>query len=398
MAADSFVAAARIGRIEADCVHRVLAAVSLRLQALGNAAQGWFDRRDDGIRVCWSDPEGRILQEEPLQEFIASASRNLAAHLAHLAQGPDPRALREKGLSLLRQVSPALAGLVADVGMQGCTVGRRLAVVSARHGMPLHIWLYLSESYPSVGTAACILSADRPHGEFILEASDGNLFYFPPCLLSARLVFDGQRVLVEHPRIREPANGYRWGHPYTGDLVRDPFASARVPESAHKALAAPSKWALRTFPTLGTRMPGAGEADLCLEGQSERVQTIAAQLGRDLETGARRALPTAVTALHDLARIGLTTAHQNNASAPRVPLTAERMPYPVPKGVVPDSPHTRVFTYAARRLTASSAPQARAASPPEPLLPGPFQLDFESRMDTGVRRFDSHLRRFLRLR
>ena len=397
-AAHCLDAASRRDRIEADCLDHIMRAVIQRREALGNPALTRFEGRGDGIWMCWSSGDGRILHEERLQAFVNSISGSLTEHVLRFAQEPGLRELMDRGVSILRRVSPPLAEMVEDVWAHGLTTGRRLAVTAARQGIPLHIWLYLTMRYPTVGAPACILSADRAHGDFVLEAEDGSLFYFPPCVLSARLVFDGKKFLVESPRIREPANGYPWRHPYTGDLGADAFAAARVTKNEEEAMVRPSEWALKTFPLLGSRTPQAGENDMCLSDQDQAVRAIAVRLDEELAAGAPSGLTHAVTALHNLAKIGLTTAHQDNTARPRVPLSAEGMLYPVPRCVLPDSRGARVFRYAARRRSTSPAQAPRVSPPPVPSRDdAPPRRTAVNARDWALRLSDSGLRRFLSL-
>ena len=174
-----------------------------------------------------------------------------------------------------------------------------------------------------------VISVNRAHSEFVLESSDGSLFYFPPCLIAARVFFAGRRMCLQPPIIRQPVGGYDWIHPYVGDLSsRGQFARARL-IGKEELGRRPSNEALGYFQGLSRPLCQMCENDICLDGQYAEVALLGKQLGRELTRNDSADLLGIISAIHDIGRRGITLSHQNNHQTPRTGLCAGSMPYPL---------------------------------------------------------------------
>jgi hypothetical protein len=87
--------------------------------------------------------------------------------------------------------------------------------------------------------------------------------------------------------------------------------------------------------------------DMCLSGQEMRVAQLDTVARETTMRSGRVEVFSLIQGIWQLARQGLCRAHQENDSRPRVSLSADIMPYPIPdRTAVANSPlATRVFRY-----------------------------------------------------
>ena len=304
------------------------------------------------IVVDWITADGKSVRHETLHDLLEAVVGPLIADLTrHIGRGDrTPHELQQRGIDILTNVCPGLAEAVQlATGLSTC-VGLRLCTVPLRAGIPLDVWMYVGP-HPGWPGHACTLSLHRAHHEFILGAIDGQRYYFPPCLLIARLAFSEGRPIITRPTVRQPAGGFLWRHPYTGDLGGDPFEGAELLHAEADAMYEPSKQAIRLFPQLKARTSTACEGNMCLDGQTVTMKTVQ---NRFLETPAGQGDVLAdLTALHDIVRLGLTRGHQNNTAGPRAKLGPVSMPYPIQGRKVTGALARRVFAYAGNRVVSA---------------------------------------------
>lgn len=285
-------------------------------------------RQAEAVAVEWVGDDGATAHREGLDSFYDRVLAPVIGQVIDKARrrAPGERRKLEEGMETLRGVCPIAAAAVERASRDRKKVGTRLFRAFVRRNMPLDVWLNVN---PGLSESRCMLSVYRAHRDFILGASEGGEFYFPPCLLTARLSFGSGAVRLMPPKVRQPRGGHAWCHPYTGVVGHDPVGGAILIEEPHEGdvMYEPSPEALRLFPGLCSRTAKAGETDLCLAGQQQRMQ----KLQRDLKSNiaARKEIDVLriVTEVHDIVRLGLTRGHQNNLDRPRVPLTQESMPH-----------------------------------------------------------------------
>lgn len=304
------------------------------------------------ILVDWITADGKSVRHETLHDLLAAVVGPLIAdlnrHISHADR--TPHQLQHRGIDILTNVCPDLAEAVQLATELSTCVGLRLCTVPLTAGIPLDVWLYVGP-HPGWPGRVCTLSLHRAHHEFILGARDGQRYYFPPCLLIARLAFSEGRPIITRPTIRQPAGGFAWRHPYTGDLGGDPFEGAELLHAEADVMYGPSRQAIRLFPQLKARTSTAREGNMCLDGQTITMKTVQS---RFLDTPAGQGdVLAGLTALHDIVRLGLTRGHQNNTAGPRVKLGPVSMPYPLRGRKVTGALARRVFVYAGNRVVSA---------------------------------------------
>jgi hypothetical protein len=234
----------------------------------------------------------------------------------------------------LESVCPQLREtLRAALAKKRC-VGHWICSTELR-GLPAEVYLYLDAVTRGRRYPRASLVARRAHEEFLLENAEKTLFYFPPIQLVARIDFTAASPPwhVARPMVRMPRSHPAWRHPYTGNLRVDPFSRAELLGACgREAIVPASREARRLFPDLvrKTSRRDAQEKDLCLYGQERAVgQLIDRTCGRSWRRREVDVL-TLVQGLWDLARVGLTRAHQVNGHMPRSTLGCGSMLYPLP--------------------------------------------------------------------
>lgn len=275
--------------------------------------------------------------------FLAPAVESVLEEM-HRKQ-PTWQSHRETGREILKDVCPSLANAVELAHQDAQPVGIRLCTGRSRRGSPLDMWFFVDAraSQPQWG---CVLSVSRPHRDFILEAADGSRYYFPPCLLSARFTFLEQMPRAEYPVVRQPAGGYHWCHPYTGKLLGGPIGGAKLLHDENVILHTPCDQAIALFPQLNRRTQTPMENNLCLGGQPAVLGAIQEKLHSALMQSSQPDVLAAATALHDIARLGLTRGHQNNMGGPRARLDPLNMPYPMMGRQVSGILAKRIYVFA----------------------------------------------------
>lgn len=320
------------------------------------------------IWVEWLTDDGKVVQKELFRDFIYSIlepiSKKLGVYINRLKTAQTSH--NKIGMTVLREVSPKLFDAVHHACQEKRYVGIHLHTFKDRRGTPLDVWLYLNPTLQTLtsgmgnftlslhrlhhdfilGTMGnCTLSVHRPHRDFILGAKDGSRYYFPPCLLTARLTYSYNRYQILVPTVRQPCGGYNWDHPYTGPLGYDPFFNAILNGNEADVMYEPCEEALKLFPELANRMKQAKERDLCLPDQYLEIKNLQSHLHKGNAGLDTLDVLEVITALHRLARVGLTRGHQNNTSGPRVHLAPGSMPYPLRGRQVYDRLAKRVFVY-----------------------------------------------------
>jgi len=289
------------------------------------------------VRPVWLSADGRALHREPLPELAERACSASRLH-ALLDEARRVNARQDEywtaGRARLRAAGPSLADAVDHALETNRCVGLWIASTRFR-GLPAEAYLYVDPTTALPGYARVSLVARRAHEEFVLGNLKGQLFYFPPIQLVARIDFAGASPpwRVPRPYVRMPRHNPAWRHPYTGTLKRDGFAEAQMlTTGAADAMAPISDDARALLPSLARdAFPNqGGTSDLCLNTQDFRI-------GRLVETtcGARRGrhpkdVLRLVLGLWDMARIGLTRAHEVNSHMPRISLARGSMSHELP--------------------------------------------------------------------
>lgn len=284
--------------------------------------------------VQWLDVGGRVVATETLADF----ARPLAEACARMAAKIPPDQVQKA-----EDLVPPLFQAIRDIDV-GLAEGIRAALKEReptrfhlfsgdfRQGLPAAVFLVVSRSDSPELPRNCVVAVERRHGEFILENESGDRYWFPPCLLAAQIAVAGHGCRFLPFLVVEPAGGYVWNHPYTGAMVR---RNERVTPlsglEAEKAVLGEASAAAARHLHL-TRVNTPSFSDMCLEGQATALAQLSCSLVQTLaqENGDVVAV---IDAVHRLAHIGLTRAHQGNRGLPRAHMGKGNMPYPLPKGM-----------------------------------------------------------------
>ncbi len=309
------------------------------------------------ILAIWLSADGRELCRETLQKLAQRACSSPCVH-SLLDEARRVNARQEEywaaGRTQLRTASAPLAEAVEHALRTNRCVGLWIASTRFR-GLPAEACLYIDPTITGPRYARVSLVARRAHEEFVLGNVKGQLFYFPPIQLVARVDFAGASPpwSVPRPYVRMPRHNPAWRHPYTGTLKSDRFAEAEMLTVGERDAMAPiSRDARALLPSLARdAFPNqAGTSDLCLNTQDLRI-------GRLVEAtcGSRRDRPEIdllglVLGLWDMARIGLTRAHEVNSHMPRISLARGSMCHELPNLFVLRGTRLagRVFPYSPR--------------------------------------------------
>ncbi len=318
-----------------------------------------FKDEPTGLRVSWLDAAGDGFHESTLDAMLQPLCRDVSNLIdEEIELRKKLQQNTEASKRKLRDISPAVADAVQVALTQNRPVGVRLCMAHDRKDTPMEAWLYVHPHYPNARTSSAILSVNRGCEEFILQARDNNKFYFPPCLLTARLAATNGGVRIELPLIRQPAKGFTWVHPFTGALKPGSLAGAITTERDGSALLDPSDEAQRLFPSLASRIAVPCESPMCLHGQPERVQRLQSKLQSELSRGVEPDVLAIVTELHDIIRFGITTGHRDNGSGPR-----GNLPYPLAHRPVTGDLAKRVFSFSFRSPSNAPTVPPPAAAP-----------------------------------
>ena len=118
----------------------------------------------------------------------------------------------------------------------------------------------------------------------------------------------------------------------------------------------PSSQAIRLFSRLGNRSDTPYIGDLCLSGQDTAVMSLRTRFNAAISGNGGDKLINIITAIHDIARIGLTRAHEQNTATPRARLSSDAMPFPLKEATVSGILAKRIFPYYSSKLPGSRAP------------------------------------------
>ena len=309
------------------------------------------------IRVTWLSADGWELCRETLRE-LADRACSSPCVVSLLDEARRVNSRQEEywaaGRAQLQTASVPLAEAVEYALRTNRCVGLWIASTRVR-GLPAEAYLYVDPTLPGPRYARVSLVARRAHEEFVLGNAKGQLFYFPPIQLVARIDFTGASPpwSVPRPYVRMPRHNPAWRHPYTGTLKPDRFAEAEMLTVGERDAMAPiSDDARAMLPSLARdAFPNHGGAsDLCLSTQDLRI-------GRLVETtcGSRRDRPEVdilglVLGLWDMVRIGLIRAHEVNSRMPRISLARGNMCHELPGFFPPRGTKLadRVFPYSPR--------------------------------------------------
>jgi len=306
------------------------------------------------VEVSWLAPEGGELCREPLDRLVERICSS-SGLLRLLDEAKSVQARQEEhwaaGNEQLQATCPELAEAVEHAAETNRSVGHWVASTKVR-GLPADVYLFIDPVTEGGRTPRVTLSAQRAHEEFILGNARGSLFYFPPIQLVARIDFTAVSPpwCVVRPRVRMPRNGPPWRHPYTGSLSVDPFFRAELLSAGEREAMVPaSEQARRLLPSLAQNgfPEHAGVGDLCLRGQDVRMRRLVERTVRIGPFRRELNLSALVEGLWEIARIGLTSAHQNNTHMPRLSLTSGNMCHPISsRAALKDTPlRRRVFPY-----------------------------------------------------
>jgi len=237
--------------------------------------------------------------------------------------------LAERARNVLGELSPRVASAVEESLKAEENVFVPLGTGAVKRSIPMSVWLAVYPAQRESTGGEVVIMANRSHDEFALQDSPprSGLFYFPPCLLSARLSVDFQGVNVDYfPKVLMPQGGTPWDHPYTGPTHLNPRLKGRWLESGDPAYKQPSPAARARFEMLGKRLSGPMETDLCLENQDNMVGFAIGEFKRQAMKKGTGDILTLVTRLHDILRRGLVWGHCHNDSPPRTNLEATLFP------------------------------------------------------------------------
>jgi hypothetical protein len=288
-----------------------------------------FRAEHDSVQVDWLAEDESVVESEKLQGFIGPALdavlSKFVTTLGNLhAAGAGWGRVAD---GLLGYLSPRTANALQVACERNAATGLHLFNAKMRGSIPTEICLFIQPHFHRFGHGACTLSVNRAHHEFILESAGGRLFYFPPILLCARLLFGAGLPCIRIPVVRQPVGGFQWRHPYTGALDSDPLTGVTMLDRNAPVLVEPSGWARSAFPALAHRLAHAAEKDLCLSGQELSLSKLQDALSRQMASGAEFDALRIVTELHGILRRGLCCAHQQSAATPRIHMTPEDMYY-----------------------------------------------------------------------
>jgi len=296
---------------------------------------------DGRIHPVWLSAEGRELHGETLRELAERACSAPCIH-ALLDEARRVNARQQEywasGRAQLRAAGASLADAVDyALGTNRC-VGLWIASTRFR-GLPAEAYLYVDPTTAGPRYARVSLVARRAHEEFVLGNLKGQLFYFPPIQLVGRIDFTGASPPwnVPRPYVRMPRHNPAWRHPYTGTLKRDWFAQAQMlTTGAADAMAPISGDARALLPSLARdAFPNqGGTSDLCLSTQDLRIARLVETTCGAQRRHPERDLLRLVQGLWDIARIGLTRAHEVNSHMPRISLARGSMSHELPNPFV----------------------------------------------------------------
>lgn len=307
------------------------------------------------------DGSGHIMDSHLFSNFfqsIVAAEQTRLASLKNSITKIMPER-RQHAREMLGNISRTLAKAMDIASFTGRSVMLRAAVGKVNHGVPISIWIAIDDSTTRAESGYyCTLLVHRAHREFILGASTGSLLYFPPCQLVSAVQFNDGDPTLAFPKVRQPAGafGHTWLHPYTGKLNRKPTPQPVGASVEDPAFYKPSPQAIRLFSRLGNRSDTPYIGDLCLSGQDTAVMSLRARFNAAISGNGGDKLINIITAIHDIARIGLTRAHEQNTATPRARLSSEAMPFPLKEATVTGILARRIFPYYASRLPGSRAP------------------------------------------
>ena len=308
-----------------------------------------FRAEGGGVVVEWM-MANEVRRREPAADFADSLLRQFGSEfLEGVASSASRKQRCERNIDpQMQALAPGMANAVRmarggqrPVGVHVCTAR------TPRGNVPLDVWIYLVPANGPRTQCAAVLTVYRAHREFILESAERQLFYFPPCLLAARISCESKGPRLLSPAIRQPAGGYAWRHPYSGDLGSVLFSNALLLQQEQIPMYEPSDAARAMFPGLQIPTTTPLENTLCLTGQEYEIMRVQQGLRESLGAGTEPDVLGAVTALHDLLRLGLTRAHERNMATPRAHLQAEQMLYPIAVGLnaLPGTLAERVFPF-----------------------------------------------------
>lgn len=309
----------------------------------GGAGGEWMVSRISSLdhKLLWRVSAGQFAvtaaahfkEDPPTQMELFSGPQSLADEMRAVIKAAAPRVLE--------------AMEVARTNMRRALI--HLGQYVDQRRVRNDVWLEIVPSAQGAGGrggSPVELSVTRPHREFVIQSSAGRLYYMPPCLLKVPLACARDCLSAHLPRVRVPATtGYRFLHPYTGQLEPQPDVLVLNKEEL------PCRSSMEdAFTALQARPSVAKERDMCLEAQIPVLEEVNAGL-RSLAVQECQPdeLRACIEPLFHLIRSGLTTGHQQNTSTPRMDFSS--LPYPLRKSPKRDDPlAARVFTFSGSRL------------------------------------------------
>lgn len=296
--------------------------------------------------LFWLDDDGRVAGRNALDALLTKMIDWYQAALKDLEKGSEPPPSPDRVRAALSPLDPQLFAAVDHALSQPRWTRLFIASGESETGLPLGVFFLIRSACPSKEPCV-VISVERRHYEFILQNAEGKCYYFPPCLVAARIVVQAGRCGFSNPLIIQPAGSYRWCHPYTGDLSE---RSERVTplsgtDRELSLMAQPSPAAAELFKSeLADRAKKARERDMCLVNQSVEMRTFSDALCRALADPHGNPLDV-IHAVHQFAHVGLTRAHQNNTDTPRAWLNDEDMVYCFRDKPIPEALRHRFYPY-----------------------------------------------------
>ena len=331
---------------------------ALRTPPSGKSPVVWLEleNRDDTLRAKWLDEDRKVLSKgllydrllKTLDDATLDTMQNLDAYRKAYVN------LLDKAQEALPSLSPTIADDVADARRRKVRVVRPL-FQTVYKGFRSQALLYVDARQPESPQVNLVVR--RAHEEFVLEADNREMFYFPPVQLAAIIHFRlpaarGRLCDALVPQVRIPKGGSDWVHPYTGSMSEDPFADAEwLGEREDEPMLTASPDAQERFPRLAKTQHTTRASDLCLDGQTGRITEMNGRVQDALKAHGTPDSLGVVDELWSIARMGLTRGHQNNQSRPRAEMSVANMPYHIPAGASLDgSPIAwRLFRYNLKR-------------------------------------------------
>jgi hypothetical protein len=300
------------------------------------------------VRVEWLDAHDVVVRQEPLEGFLQAISDS---HLKQLELEPTRLKLVMKEswkirTKVLREASTKFDEAIRWACVSRKSTGIRLCTIELTRNFRLDVWLSLDPRVTSESQGVCTLSVNRGCRDFVLIDADSNKYYFPPCLLSARVSFPRSGPVVLGPVVRQPRGGFFWSHPFTEALhTIDPFQDEICDYSEMGIMYAPSQEAMKLLPQLARRTDRAHEESIRIKDFQPAISSLQQQLEAATIRRDGTDILSVFLSLHDSARMALTRGHKDNLLGGRMKLLSGNITYLLERQPVHGQLAKRVFVY-----------------------------------------------------